>query len=156
MRRATRLLGHVQRLGDVRRRRAVHEHRQERQVVGVDAVRGGVELGAAQRRERALATGHEPDGLEELGRRLPALVDQPVGADDAGEELDLVVGQRRVHDDARARPRGLEAAAEADAVAVAQMVLEQEHVGPLAGQELRRVGETGSASHGDQTRFVAQ
>ena len=37
----------VQRLGDVGRRRAVDEHRQQREVVGLDAVRGGVELLAA-------------------------------------------------------------------------------------------------------------
>jgi len=35
---------HVERLGDVGGRRAVDEHRQQREVVGVDAVRGAVEL----------------------------------------------------------------------------------------------------------------
>ena len=45
---------HVQRRGDVGGRRAVDEHREQREVVGVDAVRRGVELRTGQRRQRGL------------------------------------------------------------------------------------------------------
>ena len=71
--------------------RAVDEHREQRQVVGLDAVRGGVELRARERRERRGAARDAPDRLEQLVRR-GRLVDEPVGAGHAGEHLDLVAG----------------------------------------------------------------
>ena len=58
---------------------------------------------AGERRQRGLAARDEPDRLEQLGAARAALSTMPVGARHAGEQLDLVVGQRRVEDHARAR-----------------------------------------------------
>ena len=61
----------VQRVGHVAGRRAVGQHGQQRQVLGVDQVGGGVELLAVERREREAAAGDDADRLEQLGAARP-------------------------------------------------------------------------------------
>src|SRR5687767_12609540 len=65
-----------QRLRHLGGRRAVDEHRQQREVVGVHAMRGGVELGRVDWWQRAAAAGDDADRLEELAG-VGGLVHQP-------------------------------------------------------------------------------
>jgi len=63
------------RVGHLGRRRAVDQHRQEREVVRLDAVCGRVQLGGGKWGEGCPASRDDAHGLEEL-RRLSRLVDE--------------------------------------------------------------------------------
>jgi hypothetical protein len=118
-------------------------------------VRGGVELRTRERRQRGLAARDEPDRLEQLGRRR-RLVDEPVGAGDARQQLDLGIGQRRVEDDARTLSLRLHPPAQRDAVALEQAVLEQHDVRALARDQLLRVGAARRGADGNHAGLRAE
>ena len=139
----------------VGRRSAIHEHRQHCEVVGLDAVRRGVELGTRERRQRGPAAGDQPDGLEQLHRRR-RLVDQAVGAGHAREQLELGIRHCRVEHDMRCGALRLEPPAHRDPVAVEQSVLEQHDVGPFAGEQRGAVGGAGGGADGHHARLGSQ
>ena len=65
-------------------------------------------------------------------------------------------GSVGVEDHARRLALGLEPAAERDAVAVAQVVLEQHHVGALAGEHVGGVGDAGGGADRDHPGLGAE
>ena len=93
-----------QRLGHVVGRSAVDEHREQREVVALDARRGGAQLRGRDERERGAAAGDGAQRLEQLLRRR-LLVDEAVGAGDAQRDLERRIADLGVGDDARAALR---------------------------------------------------
>ena len=103
-----------------------------------------------ERRQRGAAAGDDADRLEQLGG-LGRLVDQPVRAGHAGQQR---VGLGRVEDHLRRVRQRLQAAAQRQAVAVGQVVLEQHHVRPQPLDELDPVVAPGGAPTGTRPGSV--
>ena len=111
-------------------RRAVDEHREQREVLGLDAVRGGVELRAASSGGSAVrAAGDERGSPRRAPPAAPALSTSPSAPATRSRDLERGVAAVGVEHDARRGRRRVRRRHSCEAVAVRAAAVEQDDVG---------------------------